>query len=76
MRKRIMDLIRKSMSYVNGLRPCRQTLGAVEQNAQASRELSCSIARLTDTLTGDRLLQRRATDRETDEGWRQRRVFR
>lgn len=71
-----MQALRKAARYLDGLRPCRQTMAVIEQNAEATRELSGSISRLTETLTGDRIVRRRATDREGDESWRRRSTLR
>lgn len=67
-----MQALRKAARYLDGMRPCKQTLAVIEENAEATRELSGSISRLTETLTDYRPQKRRATDREDDESWRQR----
>lgn len=69
-----MTTLANAMRFADGLRPCKRAVGVIEENAEATRDLSDSIARLTETLTDTTVLRRRATDREDDESWRLRRI--
>jgi len=66
-----MAICETAALLLDRMRPCKQALGAYEQNAQASAELAESIARLTSTLENTATVRHRASDRE-DESWRRR----
>lgn len=69
-----MTTLANAVRFADGLRPCKRAVGVIEQNAEATKELSDSIARLTETLSDTTALRTRSTDREGDESWRQRRL--
>jgi hypothetical protein len=63
----------KLKDMIDGFRPCKRSLHAIEQNVEVTKELSSSISQLHQTLTGERYVHFRSTDQEGDDGWKNRR---
>jgi len=69
---RLMNLVHAVSDALDSLRPCKRAVAAIEVNVAVTRQLSDSISRLNETLSGCQKPRRRSSDPEGDESWRRR----